>query len=221
MTQPIVQGWMQGAHDPIKPVNWVKPGDIKTLPAYVVRNKISSQAEIVPSPTEDLFPSWYKQAAKQGGSSQVIDKVSGKLATSCTPDTAKDTQSNGNDNAFSVDIFMGKKSAATSTTEQDDVHNCADAKPQVTLTAPSACTASCAFTVTVTQGTHALSSDKFPGAVDLYVNGQKVQSQPVTGSPSTITFNYTPTATGNASIEARVTDSVLYTSSETANVTVQ
>lgn len=221
MTQPIVQGWMQGAHDPIKPVNWTKPNDVKMMPAYVVRSKLSNLGEIIPSPSTDLFPSWYKEPAKGGGSSQTIDKVSGKLATSCTPDGAKETQSGGNDNVFSVDTFMNKKnSAATTTTAQDDIHNCNDVKPQLTLTAPSTCTAICAFTVTVTQGTHALTSDKFPGTVDLYVNGQKVQSQNVSSSPSTITFNYTPTAAGNASIEARVTDSVLYTTSEAANVTI-
>jgi penicillin-binding protein 1A len=224
MTQPIVQGWMQGAHDPIKPVNWEKPADVKLMPAYVVRNKLSALGERVPSPAQDLFPSWYKQPNAQGGSSQTIDKVSGKLATSCTPEGAKDVQSGGNDNSFSVDIFMGKKSAATSTTEQDDVHNCSDVKPQVSLTSQqTTCSvnASCVFTVTVTQGTHALTSDKFPGTVDLYVNGQKVQSQAVSSSPSTISLSYTPTAAGNASIEARATDSVLYTGSETKDITVQ
>jgi membrane peptidoglycan carboxypeptidase len=222
MTQPIVQGWMRAAHDPIKPVNWTKPADVKLMPAYVIRSKISSQAEVVPSPNQDLFPSWYKQTAQQNSSTaQVIDKVSGKLATSCTPELAKENQNNSNSNVFSVDIFTGKKATATTTAEQDNIHNCSDAKPQITLTAPDTCSVTCAFTVTVTNGTHALSSDKFPGSVDLYVNGQKVQAQAVAASPSTITFNYTPTGTGAASVEARVTDSVLYTSSMSANVTFQ
>ena len=224
MTQPIVQGWMRAAHDDaaLKPTNWEKPADVKMMPAYVIRKKISSQAEVIPSPSQDLYPSWYKQPSQQSGSSQVLDKVSGKLATSCTPELAKETQGNANDNIFSADIFVNKRNSATAT-GQDDIHNCNDTKPQLTLTAPSTCSSNavCAFTVTVTHGTHALSSDKFPGAVDLYVNGQKVQSQNVSASPSTITFNYTPAGQGNMSVEARVTDSVLYTSSMAADVAVQ
>lgn len=219
MTQPIVQGWMRAAHDLIKtPVNWEKPASVKMVPAYVLRNKISSNAEIVPSPSEDLAPSWYKEPSKQAGSSQIIDKVTGKIATPCTPELAKENQGNANANIFSVDIYSNKKSTSTNTAAQDDLHQCSDVKPQLTLTAPSTCTASCAFTVTVTQGTHALTSDKFPGTVTLFVNGQEVESKSVSTSPSTVTFTYTPTAVGNASVEARVTDSVLYTSSETATV---
>lgn len=217
MTQPIVQGWMREAHDNLKAENWVKPSDVKTMPAYVIRSKISNQSEVVPSPSEDIYPSWYKQPTKQGGSSQVRDKVSGKLATSCTPEAAKENQNNANDNIFSADIFMGKKNDSGSSAP-DDIHNCSDVKPQATLTAPANCMGSCVFTVTVTQGTHALSSDKFPGNVELLINGQQVQSQAVSASPSTITFAYTPTTTGSVSVEARVTDSVLYSAGESATV---
>jgi len=221
MTQPIIQGWMDGAHDPLKPVNWVKPGDIKTLPAYVIRSKVSlNQSEILPSPSTDLFPSWYKPRSAAGGGSQTIDKVSGKLATSCTPDAAKETQGGGNANAFSVDNFVGKNgnsSTNADTSAQDDVHNCDDVKPQVSLSAPQNCVTSCSFTANVAQGTHALSSGQFPGTVELYINGQKVQSQNV-GGPGAVTFTYNPTAAGSFTAEVRVTDSVLYTGSESATV---
>ncbi|MET1032920.1 MAG: transglycosylase domain-containing protein [Candidatus Saccharimonadales bacterium] len=220
MTQPVIQGWMQGAHDPIKAgTNWVAPTTIKTLPAYVIRNKISNQAEIVPSPANDIYPSWYKQTAKQGTGSQTLDKVSNKIATACTPELAKENQGNANDNVFSADNFVGNRSGA-SAAGNDDVHNCGDAKPQITLTAPATCAGSCTFTVTVTQGTHPLTSDKFAGAVELYVGGQKIESQGVSTSPSTISFTYTPTTTGPAEIQAKVIDSVLYDSSESATVTM-
>ena len=218
MTQPIVQGWMQGAHDPIKPANWTAPSDIKTLPAYIVRNKISSQAEIVPSPANDIYPAWYKQTPKQNTGAQTIDKVSNKIATSCTPELAKENQGNANDNIFSADNFVGNRGNNNSVAGNDDVHNCGDTRPQVTLTAPDTCSGSCTFTVTVTQGTHPLSSDRFPGVVELYVNGQKVQSQGVSTSPSTISFAYTAGAPGAADVQAKVIDSVLYDSSMSATV---
>lgn len=219
MTQPVVQGWMQGAHDPIKPVNWTAPADIKTLPAYVIRGKISSQAEVVPSPANDIYPAWYKQPTGQANSSQTIDKVSNKPATSCTPDLAKENQGGGNDNLFSVDIFTGKKpGTGGSAAGQDDVHKCEDAKPEVSMTAPQTCIHSCSVTVTVTQGTHPLSSDRFQGAVELYINGQKVDAQAASTSPTTVTFTYTPTTTATATIEAKAIDSVLYSGSYTSQI---
>jgi penicillin-binding protein 1A len=219
MTQPILRGWMQAAHDPIKPVNWTKPGTIKTLPAYIVRSKLSTLGEVIPSPDTDIYPSWYKEPTRQGGGSQTIDKVSNKLATSCTPEIAKETSSNASANLFSADIFMGANNNATSA-ENDDIHKCEDTKPIVSLFAPANCSGSCTFTATVTQGTHALSSERFPGTVELYVNGQKVQSQGVSASPSSINFTYTPTASGAANVEAKVIDSVLYSASESATVTM-
>jgi len=225
LTEPLTRGMMEAAHTNLKPSNWTKPTGVQTMPAYVVTRKVSKGlGEAIPSTSTDLFPGWYKQSNSQGGTSQTIDKVSGKVATSCTPDAAKENQSNGNDNMFSADIFSGvKKGNTTSTTEQDDVHKCDDAKPSVSLSAPATCTvnSSCSFTVTVTAGSHDLNSDKFPGTVDLYVNDQKVQSQGISSSPSTVTFDYTPTAAGGLKVEARATDSVLYTGSYSANVTVQ
>ena len=217
MTQPILQKWMDGAHDPIKPVNWEKPSGVQTLPAYIVHNHFSSQAEVTPSPSEDLFPSWYKQSNK-GGGNKTIDKVSNKIATSCTPDLAKQDQSNSNDNMFSADIFVGANSS--NATANDDVHNCADAKPQVTATIPPNCNGTCQIVAAITAGTHPITSDKFPGTADLYINGEKVQSQSVTSSPANVIFSYTPTGNGTVNVEVRVTDSVLYTASDSGTMAI-
>ena len=217
MTQPIIQGWMDGAHEPLKPVNWTKPSDVQTLPAYVLHNKISAQYERVPSPSDDLFPSWYKPSNKKDSTSQTIDKVSGKTATSCTPDLAKDVQNNANDNAFSVDIFVGGNKSNKDGT--DDVHNCDDQKPSITLTAPTTCNGSCTIQAAITAGTHAISSDQFPGTVELYINGQKVDAKNTSTSPDNITFNYTPTSSGSVTVEAKVIDSVLYSASDSASMT--
>jgi len=220
VTGPLTKGLMEYAHDSlnIKAVNWEQPAGIKTQPAFVVRNHVGL-GSVEPSPANDLFPSWYKQ--KSGSSSQTIDKVSKKLATSCTPDAAKETQGGANANIYSADIFVGGSNSST-VTSTDDVHNCNDAKPSVTLTAPQTCeiNSSCTITVTITQGTHPISSSDFPGTVNLYVNDAKVQSQGVTTSPATITFNYTPTSTGQATVRAEVIDSVLYSATSDASVTL-
>lgn len=219
MTTPLTRGFMEAAHDMLntKPVNWVKPAGIQTQSAFVFRGWNVSSGAVLPSPSTDLFPSWYTR--KSGSTAQTLDKVSGKLATSCTPEAAKETVGGANANIYSADIFVGTKNSSVTAT--DDVHNCSDAKPSVTLTAPSSCTvgAVCNITVTVTQGTHALSSSKFPGTVNLYVNGNLVKAQNVSASPSTLTFSYTPTGAGSATLKADVIDSVLYSSSSDASVT--
>jgi len=224
MTEPIVRGWMEGAHDMIgnKPVNWTAPSDIKNLPAYIMSHKISSNGEQIPGPSTDVFPSWYQQRQAGTTTSQTTDRVSGKLATSCTPELAKQNVTSSNENAFSADIFVNKGASSSATaTGNDNVHNCNDTKPSVTLTAPSTCGGNngCTFTVTVSQGTAALSSAQFPGTVNLLVNGQIVDTKTVSESPSTVTFTYTPTGGGPGTVTARVIDSVLYDSSDTANVT--
>jgi membrane peptidoglycan carboxypeptidase len=218
MTQPLLQGWMQGAHKDQKPVNWTQPSGIKRLPAFVVRSKISNQAEVVPSPAEDIYPSWYQPPKASSGGSQTIDIVSNKVATSCTPELAKKTEGNANANSFSADIFKGNVGTAN-TSASDDIHKCEDEKPELDLTAPSTCTITCTITVTVTQGTHALSSDAYPGTVNLLVDGQKVDAKPVSTSPSTVNFTYKPAASGTVTIQAQVVDSVLYSTAREAVVT--
>ncbi|HEU4914489.1 MAG TPA: transglycosylase domain-containing protein [Candidatus Saccharimonadales bacterium] len=218
MTQPILRGWMQTAHDNIKPVNWVKPTSVQTLPAYIVRSKLSTLGEIVPSPGTDLYPAWYKQSAKTSDSKKTIDKVSGKLATSCTPDLAKEDQSGANDNIFSADIFVGANAA--NTTASDDVHKCEDAKPIVTLTVPANCNGNCTITAAVNQGTHAISGDRFIGTLELYIDGQKVQTQAVSTAPANGYFTYSPTATGTVTVEVKVIDSVLYSGSDSATMVI-
>jgi hypothetical protein len=71
--------------------------------------------------------------------------------------------------------------------------------------------------VTVNQGTHPLSSADFPGTLDLSINGAKVQSQAVSAAGN-YTFSYVPTADGAVTVQATITDSVLYSGSESATM---
>jgi hypothetical protein len=216
MTAPLTRDWMQGALSKLntKPVNWEKPAGVKTVNSYVQRSHVGSNS-IEPGPTQDLFPSWY--VGKTGTTaSATIDKVSGGLATSCTPDAAKETVGGANDNTFSADDFypVGKKAGSTSTTTAtaDSVHKCDDSPPQITLTADSKCTVgqNCQIRVVVTQGTHPLGGGSHGGTVTVSVNGNQIGSQSMTDSPSTLTFDYTPNSAGTVQVTATATDSVLY-----------
>lgn len=221
MTQPIVSGWMKAAHDSLnkQPENWKAPAGIKTMPAFVISRKVSRLYEQIPSPSNDIYPSWYQPPKQSNNSSQTVDKVSKKVATSCTPELAKETRSNANDSVFSIDIFRGTRSSSNAT---DDIHNCSDEKPILDLTAPQTCGGAgnpCKFTATIVKGTHPISGGEFPGTVNLFINGAKVQTKNISSAPETVTFNYTPSSSGKVTIEVQIIDSVLYSDSKKAEVT--
>lgn len=211
MTQPIVAGWMQKAHEGLKPEERPKPAGIQTLPAFVVRSHVGV-ASVEPSPTNDLFPSWYKKTTPN--TRQTIDIVSNKLATDCTPARARQSAANASANSYSSDRFNGTSGANTN--EKDDVHKCTDAKPRVSL-AVSGSGSTYTFTATVSQGTHPISGQRFAGKLNFLVGNGVVKSFAVGSSPST--FSHTVSnMTGEQSISAEVIDSVLYDSRDTKSV---
>ncbi len=239
LTEPMTRGLMEAAHSKIKtPVNWTKPSDVKTQSAFVVRKHIH-YGDIEPSPSSDLFPSWYVGKSSSTNANQTIDKVSGKLATNCTPALAKQNSANGNAATWNADLFNGGTPNVGSAPLQgntantsDDVHSCSDDPPTVdsffiagnpndlSNGGSASCTGSCAITTTVSAGTHPFHDSnypQYPGTVSLIVDGKVVESKKVSASPTTVSFNYSDS--GTVSIAIQVTDSVLYSAkSSTASV---
>lgn len=218
MTQPILSGFMNRAHESIKPVDRVKPAGIQTLPAFVVRSHVGV-GSVEPSPANDLFPSWYKQT-RASNEKKTIDQVSNKLATDCTPTRARKDSTDANANSFAVDRFIG--GTASDTTQQDDIHKCDDTKPTIqVISAPSNCSGSCSITVQVTSGTHPISSAQFPGTILLTIDGQTVQSFPINdgqlGTPMNLAFTYS--GTGAKQVNLTIVDSVLYDSNQETPIT--
>jgi hypothetical protein len=211
MTEPIVRGWMESAHKNIPAKNWNKPSGVKEAPAFVMTSSFGSGA-VLPSPRTDVYVGGYN--AKSGSSSSAtIDKVSGKLATSCTPASAKQTLTNGNSNTFSIDQFVkGATASASVPTSSDDVHSCDDTEPTVQITLPTTgtCTGTCTFSVTPFEGSHPLSGGSYPGSLTVKVNGQTVGTYSVTNSGTPVVVQYQATGTGEVNVTADLTDSVLY-----------
>lgn len=219
LTQPLTRDFMLAALDAsgAKAENWKEPSGIQRLPAYVVSTHVGN-GSIEPSPGTEIYPSWYKP---KGASTQsvTLDKVSGKLATNCTPSLAQ--QKLGGSSAptsFSVDPFYPPGGAAgsisTSTTgASDDVHSCSDTRPSITLTVADTSCSSCTFTAFVQAGTHPFNSPtyaQYPGTVNFYVNGQLVSSQPVSDPADTVSITYDATSGGSGTVTAQIIDSVLY-----------
>lgn len=230
LTEPLTRSWIEYALNGQKPVNWQQPSDIKVEPAFIIRNHIHF-GDIEPSPSKDVFPSWYNPPNSSSSIAQTIDKVSGGLATSCTPAAAKEYITNSNATTFSVDQFVGTGSH-TSVTTSDNVHNCDDSKPTATLRVTSNDNSSnngqvvcdkqsgCTITVAVSKGTHDLTSSKFPGSVDLIINGKVAKAFTIgsNANPQTFSYAYVPKAAGTVTVVAEVTDSVLYQASSNSEV---
>lgn len=219
MTRPIWNGWMQRVHSNLQPEERKKPSGVQTLPAFVVRSHVGT-GSIEPSPTNDLYPSWYKGVTKASASSQTIDIVSNKLATDCTPERAKKTSNDAAANQFSVDRWVtgGATGADANTNATDDVHVCGEAGPSIDFAnPPSVCSGTCGtIDVVVGQGAHPIDSEQFRGTINLLVNGQVVQTLNITG-PGVYSFSGV-SGSGTQSVVAEVIDSVLYSSSDTTTI---
>jgi membrane peptidoglycan carboxypeptidase len=217
MTRPIWKGWMDEAHKDLQPKDRERPAGVQTKQAYIMRSRAGG-SQIMPSPSQDLFPAWYKNSRRSSNVKQVIDQVSNKLATECTPPRARKETNDVQADSFSSDIFVGTGGRNTSSGEKDDVHKCNDKKPGISLSVQKSGN-SYNLVASVTQGTHPLSSDKFKGQVTFAANGRQLPGGSFEiGSPGAVVYrNYKPN--GTVTITATVVDSVLYDASDTERIT--
>ncbi len=238
LTEPLTRGMITYLTNGKKPINWKQPPGIKLLPAYVLNNPPAPvlghyYGWVYPSPSTDLYPSWYNPPKIANGKTYNVDVVSGDLATSCTPPLAVRTISiNNNANIFSIDPFV--KNGSTNYAGQynltvyDNIHQCSNAKPTVSIVPNSitCTTTSCNFNIDVKQGTYPLSSSKFPFQTHAYINGKAVTvscnfSPGIGGatSPASTVGNCTvpdSTANGSQQLTVEVVDSVLYSNTSSA-----
>ena len=215
MTQPIWQSFMEQAHDGLDPIERPRPGGIKELSAFVIRNKVGL-ASVEPSRSTDLYPSWY-ETDRDKNDRQTIDIVSNKLATDCTPERAKRVVSGGDPSLFSGDTFVDGGTGGADTTQKDDIHGCNDRMPGISVTA-SQQGGNYRISASVTQGTHPISSSNFQGVVNFIVGGETIRSVEINGPGSVPSFNYSGNFSGSRTITAEVIDSVLYDSRDNVQI---
>lgn len=218
MTQPIVAGWMQKAHEGLRPEERSRPAGLQTLPAFVVRTHVGV-GSVEPSPSTDIYPSWYKPPARTTSSSKTIDIVSNKLATDCTPARARKEVTDTSANSFSGDKFV--TGGGANTAEQDDIHKCDDTRPTISIQVTPQGNNQFSIQAVVGQGTHPLSSAQFPGTVTFSIDGQTIAggSYNVSGAGTVGPFTYTANFSGSKTITATVVDSVLYDATDSTNIT--
>lgn len=224
VSAPIWNQYMREAtkNDPNEQFD--RPSGIKdqTLDANTGKSLIEGS-----KPRTDIFPSWYKIEQAKDAQKATIDTVSGKLATDCTPESARKEISGSlitaeippSDPAFSrwnppvqaLASSLGYQQGGSIPSEKDDVHQCGDPQPVVSMSVSPSSGSIFTVTATTTQG-------RFPVTqVAFLMDGNQIDIK--YGSGPTFTTTITPSS-GNHSFTARVTDSGLYSAtSNTVNVT--
>lgn len=194
---PIIATVMSYAHKEVyAPAGKWKIGDWFIQPAGI--QKVGSE----------LFPSWWSKTQGQTTSKMTFDKVSKKKATTCTPDGAKIVLdvSKMTDPVSKKDIYIAPD--GYDSTSDDNVHQCGDAQPSVSVTATMTTPNTYTITATVTQGTFAI------GTVDIKVGGTTVSTVTAPG-PYTFTYIVPVGATTPQTATAVVTDTGFYSATST------
>lgn len=177
----------------------------------------------------DIFPSWYVPQYPDSSKTAVIDSISNKLATECTPERAKQTITGGgikaelpttdplyNNWMKPIQARYGGAGGGLIPTEKDDIHTCDPTeKPTITITDVTKSGDNYSVDYTVTKGKYPLSTITFSIDGTVLTGG----SIPVTESDSG-TFTFTYNGTGTKTITATVVDSVLYDATDASTFTV-
>lgn len=208
-TGPTFNQFMERAHKEVmnKPQYGWNNNEWFTQPASLKKIHVGGYT--------DFFPSWY-QKPREEMKDFVMDRISKKLATECTPEGAKETiqvvvMSDPNRPNSQVNGLAPNGYDINNT---DDVHQCGvEAATAFAITTTSTGAKQKKIDVTFAQGPHA------PQTVDFIVNGQVVSSQP--GGGGSYSTTYTFPDLGMYTVQVRVTDEYFYqstSSSETVQV---
>lgn len=194
---PTVGTVMREAHvNVFQPDGSWKTNDWFTVPDGLQRLSVSGRT--------DWFPSWYNKATN-AGTTMKFDRVSKKKATDCTPAAAvvSLTVTKSVDPITKRDRFIAPIGYDASTS--DNVHSCDDIEPFVTSLTYS----NGKLVAAVSQGTHPLDSVVFK------VDGVVAGTVSVSGSDeASLAYN----ATGSKNVEAIVTDTALYSGTQSKTI---
>lgn len=233
MTGPIWRQFMSEAHfDDFASEDCslqTRPEGIQDVTLDVLTGKVPNGASRAGTST-DIFPSWYKPVQDDASKVATYDRVSGFLATNCTPAAARVTYSSAGISAeipptdplfeywlSPIITYAGQRGVPVAnsnvTLKSDDVHSCNDVKPAVSISATKVSGSTYNITVNATKGTFPLSS------VVVSAEGGEIRSYNLSGS-SNNTFSYTFSGNGAIPITATITDEGLYSGIGSASINI-
>ena len=226
---PIWHQFMAKVHEGLADKPFEKPSGIKTVTLDAYTGKLPTDG--TKSTRTDVFPSWYEAPGITQTKTAVIDTVSNKLATDCTPDAAKKevTAISGvnaeippDDPAYyrwnpPVVALARSKGLATGyggsiPTEKDDVHKCSDKPPLVN-----------SFNGEQSGDTISLNADVSSGTfqaekIEFIYKGQVISTKSLSGDGK-VSIDYKPkNGNGDYNFSVKVTDKGLYSSTSDTTV---
>lgn len=217
MTGAIWGPFMQSAHRGKANKPWTRPAGIKSVTLDANTGHLASAT--TRSRVTDIFPSWYKPKPASSTQEAVIDKVSNKLATDCTPALARrkitgigiEAEIPESDPAWPrwnppVQALAGRLGfggGGVIPKEKDDVHNCNDDKPSVELSAKDD-GEKITIRATAVKGTHALDQ------ITISYKGKSLKTCSVRRSGDVCGATYRPSGNGTYTFSARILDKALY-----------
>lgn len=222
-TGPMLAEYMKKAHQGIagSDASWTQPEGIKT----VCLNPITGYATNSGGSC-DIFPGWYEARYPDTTQTAVIDTISKKLATECTPEAAKQTITGGgilselptsdplyNNWLKPIQARYGASSGGMIPTDKDDIHTCNDADlPNISITVEEGLLGNYELVAAVSQGKAPLKT------VNFKVNGTIITggSISVTSSGETGPVYYKPSSKDEFTVTAEVIDEYLYSNTSTA-----
>ncbi len=218
MVGSVITEFMRQAHVGLENEQFTRPAGIKTV---WLNSETGRLAEGDGDRHSDIFPSWFRAIGRADSEEIIIDRISGNLATECTPERARkiSTESGVLPEIPETDLmfpFWARSApygAVGSSREVSDVHSCSDVLPTVSVTATDNGGGHFTFSAVVDEGTHPLQTLNFK------VNRQIVSSVEISSS-GTYAHNHQFSSTGEFTVIAEVIDSVLYDNQNSTTVTV-
>lgn len=200
---PVVRNVMAYAHTEV----YAKDGKWKSGDWFNRPSGIQQQGK-------ELYPSWWNKSQAQKTEKMTFDRVSKKKATDCTPADAR----------IDIEVIkmtdpITKKEVITAPdgynpNENDDSHNCSDAKPNIgSISVSQSGGSTYTISVNVTNGTFALE------AIDIQVNGTSVKSGSISASGGQQTATVSISGTGTQTVTVTVRDQAYYTAIKTYSFT--
>ena len=234
-TGAIVGQYMREANTvtPIANEVWQRPDGVKT----VCIDRVSGYATNTGGEC-DIFPSWYIPRYPDNSQKAIIDIISNKLATQCTPEAAKKEITGGgilsevpsSDPLYNnwLQPIMARYGATVGgiiPTAPDDIHSCDSSDlPNISVVEPVSWddTASAyAIYADVSHGKYPLNHNGRASNVNFKVNGTIITggSMSVSADGTVGPVYYEPENDEPFTITVEIIDSVLYSNSNTASVT--
>jgi len=199
VSAPIWQKYMQSAlvNTPVEQFTQAQGLKQVTLDANTGKTPTATTKKT----RTDIFAGWYSLTKADGDQKGTIDIVSGKLATECTPAAARQDVTGSSmtaeipttDPSFSrwnppvaaLARGLGYSSGGSVPTEKDDVHQCGDTQPSISISATATGGGNVQITANIVGG-------KFPlNRVEFFRDGSQINSQAV-GAGGAITINDNP-----------------------------